>query len=723
MENLFTLMGSRGISLHLLFRAPALLRVGLLLPFLLLVHLHAAEPGEAPKPEPAKLKVKGYGLFGNRELRSTIELLSPGEELPHLLSPSFVEDAVLVLFSRLQRDGFLNPAIDVTITDSSGQETTFTWEGPLEAPLPRELEIRAAVFHIREGILFYYDFIGFTGGHSLPLDEMVHFFIETDALIPLRRNRTFSPEALARGVENLQDAFRRDGYQAVTAYATNLVVHTNTGAVSVDIMVSQGPRSWVHSIQEVLHPPGTNTLPRTNLVSTNLVFSRMWLQDYEQQLRRQFYEEGYADASVEVRQLRRVPEGTNTFLHLQADLHPRSKVQVGEVIFRGNERTSERMLHRKVRITEGEPLNPVEAEQGRYSLARLGIFDSIELSYEQAPGDQRDVVYTVDEGKRIDINLLLGYGSYELLRGGFEIEQYNLWGLAHHSRLRAIQSLKSTSGDYIYTVPELLGRDFDGFATASFLRREEISFTREEFGAAAGVRRMFRPIDTDVSLRYQYQVLHASDFDPSPTDGLLEANVGSFILDLRHDRRDNPLTPRAGYKVLASVEAASGALLGDVDFQRFDTSASYHLPIGRTRWLHFGISHGFITTDSGPAEDLPFNKRFFPGGDSSIRGFQYGEAAPRNEQDDLVGAETYLLANLEFEQALTRTWSFVLFFDALGMARRLENYPSDEELYSAGGGLRWETIIGPVRFEYGHNLNPREHDPAGTFHLSVGFPF
>ena len=70
-------------------------------------------------------------------------------------------------------------------------------------------------------------------------------------------------------------------------------------------------------------------------------------------------------------------------------------------------------------------------------------------------------------------------------------------------------------------LPPPIGGDFDAFATASFLHREEISFTREEFGASAGVRRFFRPIETDISLRYQYQVLNASDLDHSPEDGLL----------------------------------------------------------------------------------------------------------------------------------------------------------------------------------------------------------
>ena len=162
---------------------------------------------------------------------------------------------------------------------------------------------------------------------------------------------------------------------------------------------------------------------------------------------------------------------------------------------------------------------------------------------------------------------------------------------------------------------------------------------------------------------------------------------------------------------------------GEVNYQRMETSISYHHPLSRFQWLHLGISHGFVVTDGGPERDLPFNKRFFPGGDNSIRGYQYGEAGPRNESGRVVGAETYSLANIEFEQGLTRTWSLVFFFDALGQARRIEDFPIEEHLLSVGGGIRWKSIIGPVRLEYGHNLNPRAHDPGGTLHFSIGFPF
>jgi outer membrane translocation and assembly module TamA len=122
-------------------------------------------------------------------------------------------------------------------------------------------------------------------------------------------------------------------------------------------------------------------------------------------------------------------------------------------------------------------------------------------------------------------------------------------------------------------------------------------------------------------------------------------------------------------------------------------------------------------------EDLPFNRRFFPGGENSIRGYQEGEASPQDAQGKEVGAECFVLGNVEFEQALTRSFSFVAFVDALGYAREVEHYPASTALVSVGGGIRWKTIVGPVRLEYGHNLNPREGDPSGTLHFSLGFPF
>jgi outer membrane protein insertion porin family len=162
---------------------------------------------------------------------------------------------------------------------------------------------------------------------------------------------------------------------------------------------------------------------------------------------------------------------------------------------------------------------------------------------------------------------------------------------------------------------------------------------------------------------------------------------------------------------------------GDANYQRVEIQPSWHHPLGGGLYLNIGLSHGLVASFGSPAENLPFNKRFFPGGENSIRGYQEGEASPRNAFNQLVGAETYTLGSLELEQALTARWSLVVFSDSLGFAHSLNHYPVDTGLFSVGGGIRWRTLIGPIRLEYGHNLNPREGDPSGTLQFSLGFPF
>jgi outer membrane protein insertion porin family len=334
------------------------------------------------------------------------------------------------------------------------------------------------------------------------------------------------------------------------------------------------------------------------------------------------------------------------------------------------------------------------------------------------------VRYDLKEGKRIEISPLAGFGSYDLLRVGVELDQYNLWGLAHNSQIKLVQSFKSSSGDYTYTIPELVGEDVDVFATANGLRREEISFTRVEYGGGVGARRYFHEVATDVSLRYNYGILQATEQSANfVEEGAQSPTVGEVILDVRHDRRDDRLYPRRGYQLLADVEVATDNLGGDANFQHVELGGSYHITLNDSEWIHLGLRHGFVATSGSTSNNLPFTRRFFPGGQDSVRGYREGEASPRNEQGKIVGAEAYTSCNMEFEQGITPKWSVVGFLDGVEMAERLDHYPGDTQLFSAGGGLRWRTIIGPVRVEYGYNLNPRPRDPMGTLQFSLGFPF
>jgi outer membrane protein insertion porin family len=672
--------------------------------------------------EPAELRISGYGPLGNRKLKRTLLLLRDRDKEPEFYDANFVEDAALILISRIRRDGYLRPQLTARVTLPDGTVAEYSWEKEIrDEPLPRPLQARRVEFEIREGTLYYYGSITFAGMTILTERVAQSYFVEAGPLFPLKRTRIYSPDRLQRGLENVVETLNRRGYENAAATAEDVRMDDETGRVDLTVQVREGPKSEVRSIRKEFFYGGDRP-ERVEMVQTNAAFSRLWLQDFTQQLRATNFHQGYPDTEVQVTQVRREEVDNEVHLDLLAQVRSGPLVRLGEVRFRGQQKTKPSVMKRRVRLEEGGLLDRVQVEEGRYRLARLGVFESVRLGYEPVDEQTRNVIYEVNEGKQIDFSLLFGFGSYELLRGGVELEQNNIFGRAHHSRLRLVQSFKASYGEYIYTMPELIGRDVDVFIDGLALRREEIDFTREEFGGGFGGRKYIRAIESDVTLRYRYQVLSASRLELEE-EGLRAANVGAVVAEIRHDRQDNPLYPRRGYKIFGNFELASEYLAGDVNYQRFEVNTSYHQPLDPGRWLHLGLSHGAVFTIGSQVEDLPFNRRLFHGGDSSIRGYQQGEAAPRNARGRVVGAETFLFGSVEFEQAVTAAWSLVGFLDTVSFARRLEDYPFNESLFSAGGGIRWKTIIGPVRLEYGYNLNRRSHDPMGTLQFSLGFPF
>jgi outer membrane protein insertion porin family len=684
----------------------------------------AAEGPAAPEPKPAGLKISGYGFLGQFRLKQMLRLLQVGETRPEYFDANYIEDAVLLLASHLGDEGYLRPVITADLTLEDEDVVSYVWDEPVEEPLPRPLAVRAVRFRIEKGVLYHFEKLEFTGLQSIPEKKARSYFIETGGLFSLKRNRTYSPDALKRSADNLADQLHQLGFQNASVVATNLSVDAKTGRVVTRVEVREGPRFIVRSVSQQVYF-GTATEPaesRTN--HPGQPYSKVWEQDYAQGVRTNYFRQGYPDTAMDIRILGRTVATNEVLLDLNAVVKTGLRIRVGEVGFTGNKRTRDEVLERRLPLNEGDWLNRIRAEQGRYRLSRLGVFDSVQLKYEPVDEQTRNLTYELNEGKQIDVSLLFGYGSYELLRGGVQLDQYNVLGRAHHQRLKLVQSFKSSNADYTYTMPEFFGENMDVFFTGSGLRREEVSFTRLEYGGGAGIRKYFRNLHTDVSTRYNYQILEARDADSDLEEvGLRNSRAAAIITDINHDRRDNPLYPRRGYKLFANFEIASDYLGGDVDYQRLDFAAAWHWPVSDAQWVHAGFSHGLVAAIGDTAEDLPFNRRFFPGGENSVRGFQEGEASPRNADGKIVGAETYLLGNVEFEQGLTPKWSVVGFVDAVGFAQQLQDYPVNETLVSAGGGLRWKTFIGPVRVEYGHNLNPRRGDPAGTLHFSLGFPF
>jgi outer membrane protein assembly complex protein YaeT len=676
-----------------------------------------------PTLSAAEFRVQGLNWIGDHQAEQRLRVLL-GDRAGANLDASTIEDASLVLFSSLADEGYLAPVVRADISLTDGTRVDYPLDARLEHPLPRPLTATTAVFHVERGRRFAIRELAFEGLRAIAEKNARAFFVGEEPLIPLASERIYSPDRLQRSLSNLEESLRQLGYADAQVTAGAVEIDRTTGRVRVQVLVQEG-RRWIVDKVQLVTTDASAAPEKIEVSHLGAPWNPTWRQDTTTAIRRWYYSRGYPDVQIGLTVTTALqPDGTNG-VSVVARITPGPLVHVGAVRFEGNQYTHDNTLRRLVKSGPGDALNPVKFDNAQARISRLGVFRAVDLRYDPPAADTRDVVYDLTEGRRQEVSLLAGYGSYEQLRGGVEWEHYNLFGLAHSSSLKFIESIKSTEGDYTYTVPELFGSSLDGSARLFGLRREEPSFNHEEYGANVSVLWPLRSLGLSLTTGYTFKhVLDSNDELATQTTDQPSTDVGAIDIGLVRDRRDNPLQPRKGYKLSLQAEFASRDLGGEVVYQQLVFAASYHTNWGDTRWIHLGISQGVILTlGSADSVSIPVSVLFFPGGEGSIRGYRRGEAAPRAPDGQFVGAKTYTLANAELEQALTKNLSVVAFGDALGDSARLEDYPATEELYSVGLGLRYQTIIGPVRLEYGHNLNPRPDDPAGTLLISIGFPF
>ncbi len=152
------------------------------------------------------------------------------------------------------------------------------------------------------------------------------------------------------------------------------------------------------------------------------------------------------------------------------------------------------------------------------------------------------------------------------------------------------------------------------------------------------------------------------------------------------------------------------------------SDTSYLTLATRQRFVYgFGEDWRFLTraalgaTWADELTDLPSSKRFFAGGDVSIRGWDLDELGPVDDEGRVVGGRYLGVASLELERRIVGRWSASAFVDA-GNAFD-PDYDSDVE-YGAGVGVRWRSPVGPIRVDIAYPLTA--DDPEWRLHVVVG---
>lgn len=673
----------------------------------------------------AEIKVKGAGWWTDRALQRALGELEAIND-SDLVTANAVEDAVFFVMSAVADDGYLRPEVEATIERESGEVITHRFDVNFMDLLPRPLRGRAVSLEVKQGVRYTFGELQISGGDAVISTEKVRkLLIPRTGLLARTADSIFTPTKLRKGLEQVQLELDRAGYAENEVRVGEERHNHETGEVEVDLVIEPGARWRIRAVRiaggvELAPPP----------LSAEALAGKIWTasieQDLVEQYRRTYYKAGYPDVRFATKQEFGEGENGERAVTVVMEIEAGEKVHMAPSEFAGTDRVKTAVLARRVELNSGEPLNPLEVEEARRRLQRLQALRRVGIRYVTKSDGRRAPVFDLVARDPWEVSLLGGFGSYEQVRAGFEVKGNNLFQRSHQLRIEGIASVKSLRGEMVYTVPELFGEAVDGNVRLFGLDREEFSFQRREYGGSVGVSRRNLPwIHAEGIVNYTFQELaNGQNVLATHQTDLETTSTASLTLGMRRDKRDNPLLPRKGQRWTAQVEIADQSLGGDAAFQRIELGWSWHKPLTDSSWIHAGFGHGTILTLGEPDDaKLPVNKRFFPGGENSYRGLQSGEAVTRDTAGALVGAKSFTLLNVEYELGLTQRISAVAFWDALGVTSKIAELPWDDTLHAIGVGVRYNTVIGPVRLEYGHNLNPREWDPSGTLHFSIGYPF
>jgi outer membrane protein assembly complex protein YaeT len=674
----------------------------------------------------SNLKVRGLGFLKDRNLQSRLAFLHDVEpKKAAKLDAALLEDSAFLLLEQMKRRGYEQPVIEGRFRVGETIES-FQWENPYAIQLDVDFRADHAEFIIEPGVLSYYSSVTVEGIEeivALETKKVERFFIPGGVLFSGKQSRIFTMENLDRRVGRLLRALDDLGYRAARVVDQQVDADESSGAVAVRLVVEPGRLHKVGEVTVEIDREGRADAREVRLPE-NVILTRDWEQAQRVELRNAAYRAGYPDARLFSEVVSDVEaEGNVMRRNLRFRVEYGEKVQLAGVEFRGDPDTERSVLKRQAKLKSGEVLDLIGVNAAQRKLMGLGIFQEVGLRFEPANGERRTAVYELTPSQRKELQLRAGWGSYEQARLGFRWEHRNPWGRAHRYEVEVKQSLKSTLGDVTYSVPQIFGTDLSAYLNADYSSREELSFDRTARSVAAGTSLQFAESGLRLSTEYRLSKETADRDNTSVFQSQENATVASVILRAAIDRRNDFLAPSSGYSLFASFKVASELLGGNVDFQKLEFGGSYHFAISESTLVHIGLRGGTIVSSADAATNIPFNERFFLGGENSVRGYVEGGAAPLDANRDEIGAESYILGNLEIEQRLFRQFSLVAFVDGVANSPSGTLGSDSEGLYSAGMGLRYTTPVGPLRLEYGHNLNPRDSDPDGTLHFSIGFPF
>jgi outer membrane protein insertion porin family len=240
-------------------------------------------------------------------------------------------------------------------------------------------------------------------------------------------------------------------------------------------------------------------------------------------------------------------------------------------------------------------------------------------------------------------------------------------------------------------------------------------------------RRLIELIEGRLSYRYEIvDIFNVSAPPGSPIKSLEgKTKVSKVGMTFLRDTRDSLITATRGSRLEFITELAGGPLGGDVDYYRLEGRVAKYMPLFKFQKQVLEIlGRTGVVKEYGDSPTVPFYDRYFLGGPTTLRGFEFRDVGPKDIFGEPIGGKTYAFGSIEYSADIVDPLRFALFYD-VGFVNR-GAYDWDPSGYNDnwGVGIRFFVMGSPLRLDYGIPLTTdRRNNKGAQFNFSFGTRF
>jgi translocation and assembly module TamA len=508
----------------------------------------------------------------------------------------------------------------------------------------------------------------------------------------------------------VRSAMRPFGYYAPTVQSS--VEHLPNGKDwRVHLQIDPGPPVMLTSVNVSVKGPGENEkMFRDLLADTTLKpghrLSHTAYDRLKGDLQRTALSSGFLDARYERSELRVDPKNLTAEAILELQTGERYRFGATSI---EQDAIDPKVAVRYLRYREGDYFDASKLLTTQFALDDTLYFTNVEI----IPGTRDTQTYTVpmtvraQTGKRNKYTAAVGYGTDTRFRGTLAWEDRRINSRGHRSRVDLLGASTQQSLQARYVIP-VGDPALENFSLQSSIGREEL--------ADLDTRTLeFTPSLTQIRGRWQ-RVLFVTlertateaPSEPTRTDTLLVPGISYALLPASFSGAEPLVLGRGLY---AELTGSTSALGSDSDFLQFKVQDEHVFDLS-PRW-HLLLRGQLGLSAVKDFSELPGSRRFFAGGDRSVRGYALNSLSPIDADGNKTGGRHLVVFSVEFERDLPRNFGVAAFFDTGNAVNKL----GDPLEYSVGVGFRWRIPVVTLGIDIAQSLSQPKLSPR--LHLNI----